>query len=82
MHIMGHRPKAAFQVLCVAAMPQVGLDEAAAMDRLTGAIPSMLQWMRTFLAPQPQPGSLVDVGYSGGGPPAQRMCIQVRITGI
>lgn len=56
---------------------QVGLDEAAAMERLAGAIPNMLQWMRTFVADQLQPGSLVDMGYSSTGPAAQRMCIQV-----
>ena len=56
---------------------QVGLDEAAALERLTGAIPAMLRWMRTFVADRPQPGSLVDMGAGGTGPGAQCMCIQV-----
>lgn len=49
------------------------------MGRLTGAIPAIRQWMRSFLADRPQPAAQVEVGYSGGGPAAQRMCIQVTV---
>ena len=56
-------------------MWQVGLDEAAAMHRLTGAIPAILQWARTFVAHQSQLGALVDMGFNSAGPTS--MCIKV-----
>ena len=57
---------------------QVGLDEAAALQRLTQGIPLLLRWLATFLSPTPRDDAVVDVGYGNGGPPQQRMCIQVR----
>ena len=56
---------------------QVGLDEAAALQRMSAATPALLRWLGTYLNPQPGPAALLDVGYGAGGPPQQPMCIQV-----
>jgi hypothetical protein len=57
----------------------VGLDEAAALQRLTQGIPPLLRWLKMFMSPSPRNDALVDVGYGAGGPPQQRICIQVRV---
>ena len=57
---------------------QVGLDEAAALQRMTAAAPALLRWLATYMNPVPGPNALLDVGYGAGGLPQLPMCFQVR----
>jgi len=59
------------------ALRQVGSDEAAALQRMDAATPALLRWLGTYLNPAPGPAAMLDMGYGGGGPPQQPMCIQV-----
>ena len=45
---------------------------------MSAAAPALLRWLGTYMKPSPCPDALLDVGYSGAGPPQQPMCIQVR----
>ena len=58
---------------------QVDLDEAAALQRMTAAAPALLRWLGTYLSPTPGPSAVLDIGYGGGGPPQQPVCIQVSL---